>query len=86
MSSDLREYNENYAENASLWFGKYKGIPIKEIPVDYLVWLRYGENDMYKKMSKRLRSIVVKNIPTHRRIYKKDKKINFPKNSLNTKN
>lgn len=70
MSSDLREYNEAYNESACLWFGKHKGKHISEIPVDYLVWLRYGENDMYKKISKRLRSVIVANIPKDKRVYK----------------
>ena len=32
-------YGDN-TPDTPIWFGKYKGTPIRELPVDYLEWLR----------------------------------------------
>ena len=59
--NDLREFMEDYKKNATFWFGKYKGVPMCEIPKDYLIWLKTQE--FYKKMSKSLKKAINYNIP-----------------------
>jgi hypothetical protein len=40
--------------NFKLWFGKYKDKPLKEIPHDYLKWLK--ENNSNKKLVNKVNS------------------------------
>ena len=51
MCSDIRDAMESYDNSASLWFGKYKDTPIKEVPIDYLLWIK-SNADIYSKFSK----------------------------------
>ena len=40
MGNDFQDYKEHYQDTASLWFGKYKDIPIKDVPKNYLIWVK----------------------------------------------
>ena len=72
MSNDFREAFESYTESTTLWFGKHKGVPLSEIPKDYLVWLKY-KTTWYNQFSKSLKRAITANIPVEMRI-KKEKK------------
>lgn len=58
--SDLSEYKEYYNNETSLWFGKYKDVPLKDVPENYLKWLQTSE--MWSKLSKSLKRAVGKHI------------------------
>ena len=36
----------------TLWFGKYKGVPLQHVPYDYLVWLLNNNNN--KKLKEKI--------------------------------
>ena len=76
MSNDFREATEYYQSNTTLWFGKYKGVPLSEIPKDYLVWLKY-KTTWYSQFSKSLKRAITSNIPVEMRI----KKIRYEQNN-----
>ena len=56
MGNDFQDIKEFYSENASLWFGKYKNIPIKDVPQNYLYWVKNSE--MWNKLSKSLKKVI----------------------------
>lgn len=58
--SDIGEAMEAYYEKVSLWFGKYKNVPLREVPSDYLRWIKTLPE--YKKYSKSLKKAINKNI------------------------
>ena len=60
MENDFQDYREHYQDTASLWFGKYKNIPIKDVPKSYLIWVKNSE--MWNKLSKSLKRVINKNI------------------------
>lgn len=47
------KYKPQNIENFKLWFGKYKGQELKEVPLSYLNW--YVENGSDKKVIKRIK-------------------------------
>jgi len=66
MASDFREVIEHYQLNTTLWFGKYKGVPLCEIPKEYLVWLKY-KTTLYSQFGKSLKRAITANIPVEMR-------------------
>ena len=72
MSSDFREATEYYQSNTSLWFGRHKGVPLSEVPKDYLVWLKY-KTTWYATFSKSLKRAITVNIPVEMRLKKHTK-------------
>lgn len=60
MGNDFQDYKEHYQDTASLWFGKYKDIPIKDVPKNYLIWVKNSE--IWNKLSKNLKKVINKNI------------------------
>ena len=61
MENDFKEFRDNYRETATLWFGKYRGVPIAEIPVEYLKWLK-TQTTWYKQFSRSLKRAITYNI------------------------
>lgn len=49
--------------NARLWFGKYKGKRLTEVPADYLIWLckLEAKSDRLKVLQKTIRKAVTQN-------------------------
>jgi len=69
MGNDFRDATEAYQSNTTFWFGKYKGVPLSEIPKEYLVWLKY-KTTWYKQFSKSLKRAITANIPVDMRLKK----------------
>lgn len=57
----FREMRDDYNKTATLWFGKYKGVPMSEIPQQYLMWLR--KQPFYKKFNRSLKRAICHNCP-----------------------
>lgn len=69
MSNDFREAFESYTESTILCFGKHKGVPLSDLPKDYLVWLKY-KTTWYNQFSQSLKRAITANIPIEMRIKK----------------
>jgi uncharacterized protein (DUF3820 family) len=79
--SDIKEYTESILEKQRLFFGKYKNVPLEDIPKSYFDWLRTTE--MWNKLGKTLKKAIGKTHPSEKTI--KDsitlyKKLNENKN------
>ena len=58
--SDIGEAMQDYKVNATLWFGLHKGKPLKDVPKEYLKWVKTTQQ--YQKMSKSLKRAINFNI------------------------
>lgn len=62
MSSDIRDYTESMLKSQTLYFGKYKGVPLENIPKSYIDWLRTTE--MWGKLGKTLKKAIGRVCPS----------------------
>lgn len=59
--SEIKEYINYYRESTTLFFGRYKNVPLSKVPIDYLKWVKHNTT-MFNQFSRSLKRAINHNI------------------------